>query len=174
MTERLSFEDCGGGSGGSIGARWRNHVFMKWHKIAYKYEHRVELKNGYTLDQFKIDMDNVLTSPELINCQSYNKTTVAHISASFASIETAKWAVSKDIDLTITDNHGRTAYDVVLLLIKQFTENKNGVYPPTPENLARLERWNRLTTILSPTPRPLHRRREYARELRKSSDQSDI
>ncbi len=71
------------------------------------------MNNGYTLDQFKTDMNSHLTSPILINCLGGTEHTVAIWAAMYVSVEGAKWAVSKGVDLT--HYPGNTAYDIVLL-----------------------------------------------------------
>nr|MBF2760297.1 hypothetical protein [Ectothiorhodospiraceae bacterium AqS1] len=104
VTARPSAEDCGTGY---------DNVAVRWGLIMEDYEYR----GKYTLDEFKIAMNNLLTSPELINCRDHNTGdggTVAHMALNTFSIQGAKWAISKGVDLTITRIDGFTAYELTL------------------------------------------------------------
>ncbi len=67
-------------------------------------------------------MNNLLPSPDLINCTvngggGVRGETIAHQAALSSSVDGAKWAVSKGVDLTVkTPDTRYTAYDVARIL----------------------------------------------------------
>ncbi|MBF2760276.1 MAG: hypothetical protein ISN28_08385, partial [Ectothiorhodospiraceae bacterium AqS1] len=110
---------------------------------------------NYTLDEFKTDMDSLLTSPELINCEGRGSDgTIAHLAARVGSIEGAKWAVSKGADLTIKAPFyaGPPLFTPYELALHRFGTVDNWAGYSLSEKAEWKAKFLQVATILKPPP----------------------
>ena len=128
QTSRPSAEDCAAAALDGYGS-----VVDSWSSLMSDHS----ILKSIALGEFKTRMDSLLTSPESIHCRDENGRTVAHLAVGLSSVEGARWAVSKGVDVTIKDQGGHVAYEdaQILAYLAQSGAYEGSV---TKERMARM------------------------------------